>query len=179
MQDFRRVCRLGTIPIGGSNASVFVKIEYKGGKLSITGVEGPTHGGNARGGCGQIVMSLRAEHFAAFAPGWSRATVRKLLEVWDRWHLNDMRSGVPSQEEEIRRRAKEAGEEYRNAPHAYAAKQGRKSCYNLHLAWLEEAGLVEVDGYRYGTAWKTEAVPEEVLEWLSRLPKADRAPAWV
>ncbi len=34
-------------------------------------------------------------------------------------------------------------------------------------------------GYRYGSAWLKEAVPEDVLTWLNGLPDTDKAPAWV
>ena len=38
---------------------VFVEIKYSDGKLSITGVEGPTRSGNCIGSCGQIDMNYR------------------------------------------------------------------------------------------------------------------------
>jgi hypothetical protein len=34
-------------------------------------------------------------------------------------------------------------------------------------------------GYRYGSAWLTEEVPADVLDFLRSLPTADRQPAWV
>lgn len=36
-----------------------------------------------------------------------------------------------------------------------------------------------VCGYKYGTAWIKEDVPEEVIEWLFSLPDAYKTPAWV
>lgn len=36
-----------------------------------------------------------------------------------------------------------------------------------------------VCGYGYGTAWKKEAVPAEILDFLRGLPETDRTPAWV
>lgn len=36
-----------------------------------------------------------------------------------------------------------------------------------------------VCGYKYGTAWLREDVPEEVLEWLKSLPETTVKPAWV
>jgi hypothetical protein len=34
-------------------------------------------------------------------------------------------------------------------------------------------------GYKYGTAWLSEPVPETVLAFLRNLPDADRTPSWV
>ncbi len=36
-----------------------------------------------------------------------------------------------------------------------------------------------VCGYKYGSAWKTEPVPEDVLQFLYSLPDTTRTPAWV
>ena len=36
-----------------------------------------------------------------------------------------------------------------------------------------------VCGYKYGSAWKTEQVPENVLQFLYNLPDSTRDPAWV
>ena len=35
-----------------------------------------------------------------------------------------------------------------------------------------------VCGYKYGTAWKREELPQEVVEFLKGLPDTDRQPAW-
>lgn len=36
-----------------------------------------------------------------------------------------------------------------------------------------------VCGYKYGTSWLKEEVPQDVLEWLSSLPETKQRPAWV
>lgn len=89
-----KVIRIGTVPThNGRRISVFCRIEYKSGRLSISGVEGPTHSGNAHGGCGQIVMHLRDQvDTITPAPGWTREMLVRFFEVWDEWHLNDMRA---------------------------------------------------------------------------------------
>lgn len=96
-ESFKFVARPGTVPAYVRDAerpvSVFVEIEYQAGRLSITGVEGPTSNGDAAGGCGQIDSTLR-EHLAAgrFKPaaGWTPEMLARLLAIWDEWHLNDM-----------------------------------------------------------------------------------------
>lgn len=36
-----------------------------------------------------------------------------------------------------------------------------------------------VCGYKYGTAWQLEEVPQDVIEWLFHLPDTKNVPAWV
>ena len=74
--------------------NVFVRIEYKSGKLSITGVEGPLANGNAKGSCGQIypltIDLINRE--------WIEGKIRGLDEIWKRYHLNDLTPGCEHQE---------------------------------------------------------------------------------
>jgi hypothetical protein len=91
----KKVVRIGTMPVhNGKRVSVYCEIEYDvKGRLSIIGVIGPTHGGDAIGGCGQIDSTLREEiDTITLAPGWTREMLDRFLDVWDRWHLNDMRA---------------------------------------------------------------------------------------
>ena len=78
-----KICRIGTTKETGST---FVKIVFKDKKLSITGVEGPTIGGNARGGCGQI----QPIGVNKFAKGWDQEKLNALNKIWNKYHLNDM-----------------------------------------------------------------------------------------
>lgn len=168
-QSFTKTVRIGTTKPGivcGRAVSVFCKIKFEGGRLSISGVEGPLASGNALGGCGQIDMHLRAEHFGTFAPGWSHARVVEFLRIWGRWHLNDVRAGSPRQRDFIR-----------GLP---------DKSYEAASAALTEAGL-NPDAeylhngapYKFGSAWLGEEVPAEIIDFLMALPDTDRAPAWV
>ena len=97
MEDFKKVYRIGTAKTYRGRAySVFVEAEYKDGRLSLHGVEGPTVGGNCIGGCGQIDMHLKPEHLTP-GPGWTRAKIARLLAIWGEWHLNDMKAGCEHQ----------------------------------------------------------------------------------
>jgi hypothetical protein len=71
-------------------AAVFVTVEWDGRRLSLTGVEGPKSNGDAVGSCGQVTLGC-ADHVNRI-PEYDR-----LAEVWDRWHLNDMRAGCEHQ----------------------------------------------------------------------------------
>ena len=177
---FTKVVRLGTISVprhcGSVRVSVFCKIEYAAGKLSISGVEGPAAHGGYIGAWGQIDMHLRGhEENIQSAPGWNIDALRKFFAVWERWHLNNLTAGSPAQEEFLRTHAAEWK--------TYKANAGSiPSHYTWACEVLAAAGLHPDpghNGYRYGSAWLREEVPEDVLIWLNGLPSTDVTPAWV
>lgn len=94
------------------DSDLFVKVRFVDGKLSLSGVVGPLANGNCRGGAGQINMrfahrnpldddprysNLTQPAEITFSPGWDAVKWLDLLDVWEIWHLNDMRSGSPAQ----------------------------------------------------------------------------------
>lgn len=180
-----KIIRLGDIQKPGMRfpVSVFCKITIKDGKLSITGVEGPTPNGDCKGSCGQI--EINPTMFASFAPGWSKELSAKFSEVWKRWHLNDMRAGCEHQR-------KEGWDKKPIDPSKPLRAYGkhfdgqRSDSWNM-LTWVRPdehpEGLLtkpcSICGYRYGTAWFKEELPEEVVEFLHSLPDSDKTPAWV
>jgi len=88
--DFKRVVRPGTVELWeGKRASLFVCIEYKSGRLSITAVEGPKANGDCLGSCGQADSGLISD---SLAPGehWTRDMATQLWQAWQDWHLNDI-----------------------------------------------------------------------------------------
>lgn len=140
---------------------VFVTIRWEAPRLSFTGVEGPKDNGNCAGGAGQIV--LESEHPA---PGWEAEDVERLNEVWRRWHLNDMNAGSPAQEEWVRE-------------HKHEFPGWPMSFYDWACEQLAAAGLhPDPDGYRYGSAWLSEDVPDDILDYLWSLPNTLRAHPW-
>lgn len=220
----------------------FVKIEYDGSRLSISGVIGPVSNGGATGSCGQCVDEIRE---GTPIDGWDREMLNKLCDIWDRWHLNDMRPCCKHQRElgwmelagkqvtlynyrlttESMRKKKDAEEAaltalrkgrtftptdvqvtYATLPYSiktYEKMSGeaaeryepKKPIFlgdsgpteTKSLGWLRPEehpdGILgkpcPVCGYKYGTAWKKEEVPEEVIEWLFSLPGAKVRPAWI
>ncbi len=214
--------------------------------LSITGVIGAKPNGDCVGSTGQIQSDLRAALKGSefeFHPEWNEEKVRKFLDIWDKWHLNDKRAGCEHQRAQAGtgeawdtsklvelvdftygpkwknlKRAVEEGkastEEYlefvemlpkiHNAVIAYTRPQyfspeNRSLCA---AGWIEPSpamdgtskaagwvryeshpeGLLckpcEVCGYKYGTQWLFEEIPEEVLEWLRTLPAATHSCPW-
>jgi hypothetical protein len=81
--------------------------------------------------------------------------VRRIAELADRWHLNGLTPGNRAQEDFLR--------SMRNT-------FGRFS-YDTACAFLDgaEPSLLAVDGYKYGSAWLVEIVPDEVLAELRQL----------
>lgn len=174
----RKVVRLGTVQYAGARRiPIFCKIEYQDGRLSLSGVEGPTHDGNCRGSCGQIVMHLRGcEESVVPATGWDTATLKQFFSVWDRWHLNDLTAGSPAQEEFLRQHRAEW------ESHKAALEGACPDYYTWACKALAAAGLhpdPNCGDYRYGSAWRKVDVPDDVLAWLRALPDTDVQPAWV
>ena len=101
MEAFTRVFCIGETEVG----DLWITVKYsgdsgsRGGRLSITGVEGPKCNGDAKGSCGQCLDALRNCNPWLTPPHGKEPIVDpvKLAAVWERWHLNDMRAGTPLQ----------------------------------------------------------------------------------
>lgn len=219
----------------------FVKIEYTDGRLSISGVIGPRSNGDCAGSCGQCVDSIRK---GVPTDGWTQEMLEKLCDIWDEWHLNDMRAYCSHQKKLGWR--EQAREEitlyhYRLTSDAYKAKENAEKEALLSLKegrtfvptkeqsffanlkygldvyeelngelaqyykpktklYANDHGFTEtktrgwvrydetdkgilckpcpVCGYKYGTSWLKEDVPQEIIDWLFALPTTTTRPAW-
>lgn len=173
MKAFTRILNPGTVHWGDETAAVYVEVKYDAkGELHIVGVEGPRSSGNAAGGAGQIVLhwtdEFLREQMTYDPKRWTLGMVMKLRDIWERWHLNHMNAGTPTQEEWVRAH--------------YGLKHPEvRYDYSTVKEELKAAGLdPDPDsGYEYGTGWLKENVPDDVLEWLKGLPESTRTPAWV
>ncbi len=76
-----------------------------------------------------------------------RQNFDRIMEVWEKYHLNDMHAGTPKQEKFVRAYCKN---------HSYD--------YGAICEELKKAGLYEDNGYRYGSGWLYEPIPESVLD---------------
>lgn len=146
----QRTFLLGTTKRGGN---VELEVELNGGKLSIcASVWRPDHADIESGGQHREVLN----DVHAWAGEWIKATAPRMVEVWERYHLNDMKAGTAEQEAYLR---------------AYPVTAVYPvSYYDAACEALKAANLYEVpdprdpsQSYRYGTAWLTEAIPAEVL----------------
>ena len=158
------------IPYGTRHCPVFLKIEIKDDVLSISGVIGPLPSGNAKGGCGQIDMEFAHRNPAQddtryskptpasalrFAPGWNTTKWLDLLDIWHKWHLNNMRSGCEHQ--------RALGWTYQDH----------------HDAKTFKGEACPTCGYEIGSSWLKEELPTDIIAFLEALPETDRQPAWV
>lgn len=98
MNNFSKSVYLGRVAMGeGRTAPVHARIEFRDGRLSISGVIGAKRNGDASGSSGQCADEIRGAEFVTRAAGWDEETVARFLGVWDKWHLNDMRAGCEHQ----------------------------------------------------------------------------------
>ena len=133
--------------------NVFVTVKFDGSRLSITGVSGPMASGDCKGSAGQCVNAVRSVD--DFAAGWDASSAARLATIWDRWHLNDTVPGTPRQMEWIRANT------FPGYPMEY---------YVWAVEGLTAAGLNPDQGYKYGSAWLTEQVPDTILAELQAMP---------
>lgn len=75
----------------------------------------------------------------------------RLYEIWKRWHLNDMRAGTFVQEE-ILRQAKASGVSLND--------------YDDACNYLQRFDALVDDGYKYGSKWLKEELPQEVIDYV-------------
>lgn len=129
-------------------------------RLSFTGVVGPYANGNAYGNCGQIVDSME---IVKYAEGWGHGSVVRLVELWHRWHLNDMRAGSPRQEEFLREWRKD---------HTYTYTSACDALSTIGLL-IDSEHLVDGKPYKYGTKWLYEEVPAEIIEEIFSFPESE------
>lgn len=218
--------------------NAFCKIEYEDGRLSISGVIAPLKNGNCLGSAGQCVDEIKE---GTPTTEWTTEMLQKFCDIWDNWHLNDMRPYCKHQEElgwkelaakeikiyhcilkdEISKKKKDAEktaikylkmgisftptkeqtyysnlenfidvyEDANNIPSEYEVFKNsiRDSIETKTLGWIDTKKYSEgllgkecpICGYKYGTSWIKEEVPEDIIKWLFELPETKIKPAWV
>lgn len=187
----------------GGRARGFAKIQFSNdGSLSICGVIGPTSNGCCKGSLGQCVDEIRE---GTPIGDWTPEMLAKFCDIWDRWHLNDLRPECEHQRElGWKEQACEqffASLPYRldiyEAPKEEVAPyyQPKKPLYSGDVGAVErktrgwvryeesELGILckpcPVCGYKYGSSWIKEEVPQDILDWLFALPETKVTPAWI
>lgn len=103
-------------------------------------------------GYGQNYDDLTNENLVP-SDGYEYSDLLKIQSIWKRWHLNDLRAGTPRQEEFVRN-----------------WKLSNAYDYSAVCQALENAGLLIDNGYRYGSSWVKEDVPQNVIKYLFSLP---------
>ena len=167
-ERFKRSLTIGRM---ADNTRLDVEVDWDGRKLSLTGtlVEGVREVG-----WGQTIDALG--ELTQLATGWTPEMVTRLHDTWTRWHLNDMRPGCEHQRAEgWDKRPIDPSKPLDTYGKHFPGQ--RSDSWNM-LTWIirEEhpEGLLSVPcptcGYKYGSAWLHEEVPQDVLDWLYGLP---------
>jgi hypothetical protein len=112
---------------------VTVEIRINNGKFSMSGDMG--------GSCGQIYDSIEP----------ATSGQEDLLDLWKKYHLNDMKSGTPRQMELVK-----------GLPYVEA-------CAVLERENLLEDILPDGKKYIYGTGWLTEELPEDIEDLVEEV----------
>lgn len=128
-------------------AKMVVDMNYRDGRLSIIG---QLYEKNGRGWIDSSGGQNSEELVNLF--GYDKKAL-DLFEIWQRWHLNNM-NAVDELQERYLRALKATGWRYN---------------YEDACERLEKLGILTHDGYRYGTAWKSEEVPQNILKQLEEL----------
>jgi hypothetical protein len=158
----RRIIRPGKVEDG----NLYIKIKYEDKKgeghegqkcLSLIGVVGPKSNGDARGSCGQVTGELL--RIKEYAPSWDEGMARKLYEVWECWHLNDMNASCEHQVGP----AWDTSREIRFVGYQSTYKAKKLKLQALQGPLLPEAYeiLGKVNEY-HGESLNAEAIPEDV-----------------
>lgn len=99
---------------------------------------------NGHGGQCQDEMRRLLDRIT-WAPGWSHDRALQLLDIWDRWHLNDMQAGCEHQR----------------------ADGWDKASKDMI------GNACPTCGYKYGSAWLYEQPPPEVLAFVEKIIRDD------
>lgn len=201
--------------------------------LHITGVVGPRSNGDCYS-AGQCYDTMRQ---GVANPGWTADSLYKLLDIWQRWHMNDMLPYCEHQRDwdggkecklyeykmndntrKRRDRLKESIHKMLLAGDAVQMSESQRRLlassyfvktytdtapdgYELYKEYTKHArelypmdsdskwgdkhpdGILTkpcpVCGYKWGSSWRAERIPDGVLQWLEALPDSKRKPAWV
>jgi hypothetical protein len=101
------------------------------------------------GPCGQCISDVRKI--------WSDdPRVSELCDLWERWHLNDLRAGTRAQMDAV-------------------SKMGKCPSSTEWFSWvcknLESQGLLVDRGYSFGQEWLFERIPATVVKRIKTLAK--------
>jgi len=129
--------------------NVFIKVVITdSGRLSIAGVHGPKRNGDAYGSWGQIQDTLLDPTLIP-GPGWNADRIKRLFDIWQRWHLNDMRAECEHQ--------RALGWTFDAHPSEHCP----------------------VCGYKCGSKWLREELPWDIQVQIGLFPETTVTPAWV
>lgn len=142
---------------GMKNCEAIITWKFENGNFSMSAeVWNPRHTDIYCGG--QCVDTV-----AAYFP--ANAKAQRMVEIWKRWHLNDMRAGCQHQ------RASH-WEDRRINPEELPNHRGNRDEQGFLASWVLPTEHVDgvltkacpTCGYKYGSAWLKETIPPEIAK---------------
>jgi hypothetical protein len=137
-------CQLSTVP--GEHVTVTHGTVSDPVRLSLSG-EVVEYRHRDAYAAGQIVDTL--DEITTPAPGWTLDEIREVREIWQAWHLNDMRAACAHMDPNTLVRE----------PDSYGGS--RIAC--------GAANTCPVSGYTYGSAWLTAPLPDDIQARIRHL----------
>ena len=136
------------------------KINYATGKTltepqKILSISGHTKIGNRDESGGQIHDTIKENlDIMEFEVGFSKKDISKLIDIWERYHLNDLQSGTKKQTDFLN--------------DFYKISSVERS-YENDVKLLENEGLLVDNGYSYGSNWLIEILPTNLEKELTSI----------
>ena len=153
-------CRIGT----------WTEIGYKGRLALVVDVHVDVDGelritGDTREGMGTVSGGQNIDDLAQitdYADGWDAEKVRRLTDIWERWHMNYLRPGSPAQMEYLRDSLITV---------AYPESHFHRAIVALEVAGLQPdpGHIIDGEPYSYGSLWLKEELPSAIIDELVAL----------
>lgn len=143
---------------GGGTFHLTIELREKTNKCrdwdSLEFVENPIElsiCGRTRGGSGQCSDSIEKK-IGNFNKD-EQVIIRKILDIWKEYHLNDMKAGTKYQTELL--------SDFKNTSSG--------SYHTEASAYLKSKNALYDRDYEYGTSWLYKEIPNDVIEFLESL----------
>jgi hypothetical protein len=160
MKNYEMKTLLPAVQWKNGMAAATLYIRLRDGRLSVTGDireegQGITHSGQ----CIDTIAELYPDN----------GLVMDVVQLWKRWHLNDMRAGCEHQRAE---KWEEIPVDPSRSNNEYLVIRGYTGWNRMIWKPVEQGGLLNKPcptcGYKYGSRWLFEALPQDVLDTLEK-----------
>ncbi len=152
---------LGKIAYNGKskNCPVTVSLELRAVENAIHWETGDKVNGIELSICGNIWNHIKTDCYSCgqnldtIAQYIKTPKFKRIRQIWEQYHLNDMNAGTKKQAEAIEKWKAE----------------GNKYEYSQVCEYLKSIGLYEDGFYKYGHAWLFRPIPDEVIAEVKQL----------
>lgn len=103
--------------------------------------------------CGQILDDVKKEIDSYKRLKIDRSVLLRIIEIWEEWHLNDLRAGTTKQQAVVKEWESE----------------GNKYNFTKASELLDKKGLLYDKAYKYGSSWLVDPLPENIEKEIKEL----------